>query len=240
MMRWSIIIFCYNEQTALATVIQSALQFIRHPERADSEIILVDDGSTDGSSAICVQATAQHPEVHLIRHPHNRGIGAALKSGYDTASKDWVCAIPGDGQFDVFELVGIPPLARHEFVSFYRKDKRYNLYRKLLTLFNNLFNRFFLGIYLRDVNWIKVYSLEQLRFSDYRLESSLIESEISGKLLKSGWKAVELPSQYHRRLGGSPKGGSWRTLWKAVVEMRVLAKLVNGFNKTYQPENVCL
>jgi dolichol-phosphate mannosyltransferase len=231
MRKWSIIVFCYNEEDAVHNVVEQALIFLDTYGSAGSELLLVDDGSTDRSKVILANWQKKDSRIQLISHPVNKGIGAALKAGYDAAKGDLVCAVPGDGQFNVFELASIPDLQEHSFVSFYRIDKRYNLYRKLLTIFNNLFNRFFLGIYLKDVNWIKVYTLEQLKFADYRLDSSLIESEISGKLLKSGCKAIEMPSEYQARLGGSPKGGSWKTLQKAITEMNVLAKLVGDFNK---------
>jgi glycosyltransferase involved in cell wall biosynthesis len=231
MRKWSIIIFCYNEEAAIEQVILKALEFLNANGSAGSELLMVDDGSTDRSAEIMAHWSTQDPRIKLIRHPVNKGIGAALKAGYDAAKGDWVCAVPGDGQFDVFELASVPVLTPNTFISFYRRDKRYNAYRKLLTIFNNLFNRYLLGIYLRDVNWIKVYSIEQLRFVEYSLNSSLIESEISAKLLKSGYTAIEIPSEYRLRLGGSPKGGGWKTLRKAAAEMLALAKLVRTFRK---------
>ena len=99
----------------------------------------------------------------------------------------------------------------------------------MLTVLNNIFNKYFLGIHLKDVNWIKVYSGEQLLNLNLQLNSSLIESEICAKLMKSGYQAIEISSEYHPRVGGASKGGSWKTVRKALNEMWCLYSEVKNF-----------
>lgn len=231
MIKWSIIIFCYNEVDSIAKVIEGALKFVSDENRKGSEIILVDDGSSDGTEIICRQYAGKTSLIRLIHHEQNSGIGAALQAGYLAARGQQVCAIPGDGQFNIVELEKIGYLEEKTFVSFYRIRKYYSLYRQLLTTFNNLFNLFFLGITLKDVNWIKVYTLHQLKCVDFQLKSSLIESEISAKLLKSGYKIIELPSEYLPRSGGESKGGSIKTITKAAKDLWLLWKCVHSFEK---------
>jgi hypothetical protein len=82
-----------------------------------------------------------------------------------------------------------------------------------------------LGISLRDVNWIKVYSKEQIEFASPQLTSSILESEICAKLMRAGAMAIELPSIYHPRVAGKPKGGGLRTVIKALKEIYMLYKV---------------
>lgn len=234
MIQWSIIIFCYNEANSIAKVIEDALKFVSDENRKGSEIILVDDGSSDGTEVICRQYAGKTSLIRLIHHEQNRGIGAALQSGYQASNGQQVCAIPGDGQFNIAELEKVGYLEEHTFVSFYRIRKYYSPYRQLLTIFNNLFNLFMLDIKLKDVNWIKVYTLHQLKWVDFKLKSSLIESEISAKLLKSGYKVIEMPSEYLPRSGGESKGGSIKTITKAVKDLWLLWRCVRSFNKIKQ------
>lgn len=228
-MNWSIIVFAYNEEGTLAGTVNKAVEFLTK-QAADWEIILVDDGSTDKTPAVAEVLTQQHSALKVIRHNLNKGIGEALRSGYLAAQFDYVCAVPGDGQFDIWELEKVEPFSPSMFYSFYRPQPDYNFYRTILHRANRLFNRLFLGITLHDVNWIKVYRKEQLAFTGMELHSSLLESEISAKLLKAGAQVKQLPSVYMARMAGSPKGGSLKTVLKAIGEMWLLIGVVRRFN----------
>lgn len=222
----SIIIFCYNERENIGPVIQSATEVAG--QLFDTfEIIVVDDGSTDGTQ----QIVEKYDRIKYIRHAQNQGIGMALRTGYRLATCQYVCAVPGDGQFDVYELLKVKPFDFSNFYSFYRSKTDYNLYRKLLSHGNKIFNRFFLSITLKDVNWIKVYRKEQLDFVKPELYSSIIESEICCKLIKVGSVPIEIPSIYHERMSGVAKGGKWNTLKKAIKEVYTLYQVSNRFEK---------
>jgi len=222
----SIIIFCHNERDNIDSVIQST-QKTAGLISNDYEIIVVNDGSTDGTA----EKIRQHSGIKVITHPVNSGIGMAIRSGYNAATKEFVCAIPGDGQFDVNELKQVQPFAINSFYSFYRPKTNYNPYRQFLTNANRFFNSTLLGISLKDVNWIKVYRKDQLQFVDYKLKSSIVESEICAKLIKAGCTPIQLPSVYHQRLSGQSQGGKWKTLRKTLLEMRALYTEVSKFKK---------
>jgi dolichol-phosphate mannosyltransferase len=220
----SFIIFSYNEEKNIAGVIASVVS-IAQTLSESYEIIVVDDGSTDGT----VEVIMEFNGVKKIIHQTNKGIGMALLSGYRESKMEYVCAIPGDGQFDAGELLIIKPFDNKTFYSFYRPQTNYSFYRKLLNSFNRIFNHIVLGISIRDVNWIKVYKKEQLDSIGIELSSSILESEICAKLIKSGCKVIELPSTYHNRKFGDSKGGSWKTLSKAIKEMFKLYISVKKF-----------
>lgn len=225
-MNISIIIFCHNETDNIDAVIQSTQQTAKLISN-DYEIIVVDDGSTDGTG----DKIKKYDNIRCVLHPVNAGIGMAIRSGYEAATKEFVCAIPGDGQFDVNELTQVPVFSIHTFYSFYRPKTGYNIYRRFLTISNRVYNQWLLGIKLKDVNWIKVYRKDQLNFVEFKLKSSIVESEICAKLIKAGCKPVELPSVYHPRQSGESKGGKWKTLSKTLYEMKDLYLAVNKFRK---------
>ncbi len=229
-MNITIIIFFYNEDGVLFETFEKAFTFLSS-YATTFELILVNDGSTDKSSAIAMEIEGSFPFVSVIHHSKNKGIGMALRTGYQAAKYDYVCAIPGDGQFNITELSIVKPFLNDTYYSFYRPNTNYSFYRKLLSWLNRLFNQHILAIYLRDVNWIKVYTKEQLQRVSICLESSLIESEICAKLYKLGIMPIEVPSTYLERKAGIAKGGNWKTLSMAISETFLLWNVVARFRK---------
>lgn len=215
----------------MASVISSVINLLIG-RFIDYEIIIVDDGSTDHTFKICSKFADQNSKIRVVRHAQNRGIGMALRSGYELAKHEYVCAIPGDGQFDINELIPVKPFSKNIFYSFYRPKTQYSFYRSSLTWLNRLFNQHVLGVYLRDVNWIKVYRREQIEIAGPVLKSSLIESEICAKLYKMGIMPIEIPSVYHIRNFGVSKGGSWKTLRQAIADTYKLWRVVSSFKQT--------
>ncbi len=227
-MNISIIIFCYNERDNLLNVFNETLCFLNSFSK-DFEILIVDDGSNDGTTDVCKEIESKMPFVRVIYHKKNLGIGMALRNGYSCAKNDYICAIPGDGQFDIKELFTVKPFDESVFYSFYRTQTNYSGYRRTLTWLNRLFNQHFLAIYLRDVNWIKVYKKEHFNLVKPKLSSSLIESEICAKLYKQKILPIEIPSKYLSRKTGKAKGGNWKTLKKAIFETIKLWWVVTNF-----------
>ena len=94
----AIIVFAYNEAENLAPVLEELLDWLdRHEPRF--ELVFVDDGSHDGTAEVARALLAGRP-AQVVRHPENRGIGAALKSGVAHCSAPWVTFLPADGQIE--------------------------------------------------------------------------------------------------------------------------------------------
>ena len=92
----SIIIFAFNEEANIAPVLTELREWLSANEPS-AEIVFVDDGSSDGTSAEAADALFGTPH-QLLRHEMNRGIGAALKTGVHSARGAWVTFLPADGQ----------------------------------------------------------------------------------------------------------------------------------------------
>ncbi|MGB5812635.1 MAG: glycosyltransferase family 2 protein, partial [Polyangiales bacterium] len=92
----SVVIFAFNEQSNIGPVLEELRTWLATHE-PNSEVIFVDDGSSDGTAAAAaaVLAGSRH-QIHS--HVSNRGIGAALKTGVAAARGDWVTFLPADGQ----------------------------------------------------------------------------------------------------------------------------------------------
>lgn len=236
-LKWSIIIFAYNESSGIEDTIRKTIRVADQLCNGQWQIIVVDDGSTDGTYELAASFCNGHPALEIIRHRQNLGIGQALLSGYRKATGNNVCAIPADGQFDPSELLPFGEKPVDTIISFYRRKKtRYSLFRKFLSMGNRIYNRYFLGIRIRDVNWVKVYPKTVLEKIPAVINSSLVESEICAKVILHGMEIVEVPSLYHKRAGGKPKGASWKILVQALTEMPELYRSVTNYRRQLKRE----
>ena len=116
-MRMSVPIFCFNESGSIASLAERTDDVLSRI-CDDYEIIIIDDCSTDGSDRICALLADRMSKVRLVRHPVNKGIGEALRTGYSESVFEYICAIPGDGQFDPSELLNIRPFGTDRFIAF--------------------------------------------------------------------------------------------------------------------------
>jgi glycosyltransferase involved in cell wall biosynthesis len=231
MQTWSVGVLCYNEGEALEKVVDGLFPVLRQLT-STFEVIIVDDCSTDGSYEVAKTLTEKYPEVKLVHHEVNRGIGGALLSVYKTAQYENVAVVPGDGQFDVTEYLPFKEVPHNHFISFYRRENTsYSLFRNILSLINKQLNRYFIGIHLRDVNWTKVLKRADLEQLDLVLTSSLVESEICAKLIYLGRTVIEVQSKYLPREHGVSKGASFATVKKAMKDTWLLIKVMRDFKK---------
>ena len=158
-MNWSLLIFAFNEEGSIGKVIEKAIQFANENKAGSTEIIVLDDGSTDSTKQIIEKYAFLHPEIRTCFHEINQGIGMALKSVYELASNEYVCAVPADNQFDIDLLKVVQPFSDDCFFSFYRRNPYENHFRNFLHYFNRALNRLLFGLKIKDVNWVKVYKL---------------------------------------------------------------------------------
>ncbi len=194
----SVIIPCYNEAKTLREILAQVEAI-----HLDKEIIIVDDHSTDETPAILAELARTHPHLTIIRHPHNRGKGAAVRSGLTRARGEITIVQDADLEYDpqdYYELVkpiasgrvdvvfGSRFLGRHTGMYFWNA-----LGNKFLTFLTN----FLFNCWISDMETCyKVVRTRILR--DLRLESDdfRIEPEIAAKVLRRGYRIYEVPVSY--------------------------------------------
>ena len=94
---------CYNDSNTIGDLVVEAERQLQ-ALTDDYEVIVVNDGSSDGSAEVLGELAARMPRLTVITHERNRGYGGALRSGFGAATKDLVFYTDGDGQYDVREL----------------------------------------------------------------------------------------------------------------------------------------
>jgi len=96
---------CYNDKGTIGTMIFEAKR-VAEKLTSDFEIIVIDDGSIDGSRELLLDLQSKNkiPQLKLVLHKKNRGYGGALRSGFEAATKELVFYTDGDAQYDIREL----------------------------------------------------------------------------------------------------------------------------------------
>jgi glycosyltransferase involved in cell wall biosynthesis len=87
----------FNEKDSLPAQVRETLNFLDAAVAA-GQVVVVDDGSTDGTGKLADDLAGQDARVTVVHHPRNLGMGAAIRSGYGAATCEWVSQLPGDGQ----------------------------------------------------------------------------------------------------------------------------------------------
>ena len=211
---------CYNEKENVSTVTASALAVLDSLD-VDGEVIIVNDGSADGTKDVADALAAQHPRVRAIHHPTNQGYGAALQSGYRAASKDLIFYTDGDGQFDMQELPPLLPLiADCDIVTCYRRRREDPFMRKLNGWAWTQLVCLVFGMRIRDIDCaFKLFRRDV--FEDMPLHSSgaLIDAEVLARASRKGCRIIQRPVTHLPRTRGEQTGANLGVILRAFREL---------------------
>lgn len=173
----------------------------------DYEILVVDDGSIDGTAEAVGEELRFRDHVRLLRHPTNRGYGAALRTGMTAARFDRVAFTDADCQFYLEDLACLLPLAEdHALAVGYRVDRKDTRWRCFVSWSYNLLARTFLGTRVRDCDCaLKVFQREAL--ADFLPETSgfFVNTEMLARARQLGYRIAEAGVRHRPRVRGSSK-----------------------------------
>ena len=154
----TVIVPAWNEERRLATTVDEAVAAAARHLRA-FEVIIVNDGSTDGTADVADALAARCACVSVVRHSTNRGVGAAYHTGLSLAKYPYLTLVPGDNAFHVsgldavFALVGTT-----EMIVSYRANPRARTpLRQPLSRFCTLGMRLVTGRPIRDAHSLYVF-----------------------------------------------------------------------------------
>jgi glycosyltransferase involved in cell wall biosynthesis len=213
----------HNEVDNIPEVTQRALDVL--PELAESfEIIVVDDGSVDGTGALIDHLAAQQPEIRAVHHPKNRGYGAALTSGFQAATGDHIMFMDADQQFDIADLSYLAPfVGHHDIVAGYRINRQDARYRILYANMFKLVVRILFHVGSRDTDCaFKVFRADLLKSMKLESPGALINTEILAKSARSRATYLEVGVHHYPRKAGESSGGSPRVVIRAMKETILL------------------
>lgn len=194
----------------------------------DYEILLIDDGSTDGTSQLADELAAEYPPVRAIHHGKNRGYGAALQSGFRGASKEYVFYTDGDGQFDLEELPGLLEfMSRFDIVSAYRMNRQEGLVRKFNAFCWTKLVGFLFHLKLKDIDCaFKLYKRKIFDEIEMVSTGALIDTEILARARQKGYAITQVGVHHYPRMAGKATGANINVILKAFRELLKLRKKI--------------
>ncbi len=214
----SVVMPCFNERATIETVVKAVLE-----SPFTAELLVVDDGSTDGTRDFL--ETVQDERVRVILQPRNQGKGAAVRTGFAAATQPYVIIQDADLEYDPSEYGEIlaPILEGKADVVFGSRfltgRARRVLYfwhsvgNKMLTAFSNMFT----NLNLTDMETCyKAFRREVVESIELEEDRFGIEPELTAKVAAGGWRIYEVGISYSGRTYDDGKKIGWRDGIRAI------------------------
>ena len=194
----------YNDEHTIENIVRTAAEEIGRVTK-DFEILVIDDGSKDGTGAIADKLAVEMPFVRAIHHPRNQGYGAALITGFKNARKDLIFYTDGDGQYDVREIHNLLAQLQPniDLVNGYKVKRSDAWYRIWIgAAYRRIMRRAF-HLSIRDVD-CDFRLMRRSVFDAITLESQsgVICVEMARKFDVAGFRMTEIPVSHYPRLHG--------------------------------------
>ena len=210
----------YNEAENIAQMIDMARDKVG-PLVDDLEIVIVDDGSADGTGAVVRQIGEVDPRVCLVTHPVNMGYGAAVRDAIRAGTKELIFFTDSDLQFDLSELDRfLPRIQEADMVIGYRRARSDPWYR---TFFGHgwswLVNLLF-GYTARDVDCaFKLFRRKVIETIEVESGGAMFSAEFLVRAKKAGFSIVEESVSHFPRVAGSQTGSNPRVILRGFREL---------------------
>jgi glycosyltransferase involved in cell wall biosynthesis len=211
----------YNDSGTIASLVISALQTARRLTD-DFEVIIVNDGSADGTADIADELARTYPKVRVIHHEKNRGYGGALRSGFASATQDLVFYTDGDAQYDPAEMSALWEAFndRVDLVNGYKISRSDPLHRIVIGRIYHHTVKTLFGLQVRDVD-CDFRLMRRSIFDRVSLEknSGVICLEMMKKIQDAGFRIAEVPVHHYHRAHGRSQFFNFRRLFRTGVDV---------------------
>ncbi|HZR82376.1 MAG TPA: glycosyltransferase family 2 protein [Candidatus Binatia bacterium] len=212
---------CFNDALTIGALVESVDRTLAELG-IDHEVIVVDDGSSDDSAATLDRLRASVPALRVVRHDHNRGYGAALRSGFAAATREWVFYTDGDGQYDPTEVRSL--LARAgpdvDVVQGWKIERHDPMARRIVgRVYHHAVKRLF-GLGVRDTDCdFRLIRRSLLERAHLRHSSGVICVEMLRKFRDAGARIAEVPVHHYPRPHGRSQFFRFARVTRSLVDV---------------------
>lgn len=214
----------YNEEENVENTILKAKSVLTKNVKS-WEIIIVNDGSKDGTKEIAEKLGTEDNRIRVINHVVNRGYGASLRSGFYNARYPWIAFTDSDGQFDFSEIANFFQKQEEngaDLVIGYYKKRQVSKFKIVTSRMWEIAVMILFGLHVHDIDCgfklIKKEVVEKIP----KLESergAFISSELLIKAKNNGFKIVEIPVTHLPRTQGKGTGRNIKVIIQSFVDL---------------------
>lgn len=208
----SVVMPCLNEQENVASAIQSTLAaFDRHG--IEGEIVVINDGSSDGTADVVRTFAERHSNIRLIEHARPLGIGASFRDGVHNARNDYVTMFPGDDENDPDDALSCYYLTRDVdiIVPFIHNVEVRSIGRRLISSLYRFIINISFGMNLNYTNGTVIYNRAILDDVTLKASGFFYQAELLIKVIRAGYLYAETPHFLSRRGSGKTKALSLKS-----------------------------
>lgn len=214
----SVIIPAYNEQESLEATVKVVIAAL--PDPARSQLVIVNDGSSDQTLSLAHAIAASCPAaVVVVDRPTNGGMGQALASGFERATGDVITWIPGDGEYELGEvLAGLTELQQHDIVLV-RRNSRGQIGRNIVSTIMYGLIRILFGFDAHG--YCGIFVIRRTRWQELAIRSRdvFFTLEVALRARHAGWKISYVTAEWRPRRAGRSKVFRPTVLLRNLVEL---------------------
>ncbi len=216
----SLVLPAHNEEPNIKTVVEEAAQVLP-TAFTDYEVIVVNDGSKDRTLEIAQALASDNPHVRVVNHPVNQGYGAAVTSGFNAATGDYIMFMDSDRQFDINDIHRLTPfVAEYDIVAGYRIKRNDPAHRLLNARIFGLAVTLLFNLGVRDIDCaFKIIHADVLKGINLQSPGALINTEILAKARAQGRSIYQVGVNHYARLEGEQSGASLKVVVRAFLEI---------------------
>src|SRR3954447_12807092 len=201
----SVVVPAYNEMGNLEAAVRDVLHALRTYD--DYEVIVVNDGSQDGTGAVADQLAAEHDRVTVVHHERNRGFSASYQTGLEHARMAYFTFVPGDHEVALESVEGIfAAVGKADIVIPYHGTPwNRTWHRRVLTWICTTQLKILFGHHLKYFQGPAVYPTALARALPITTGGFFFATEMLVNALMMGYSWIEVPLTHHERTYGQSK-----------------------------------
>lgn len=209
----TVVMPCLNEEANVRQAMDSTLQAF-DAYKLDGELIVVNDGSNDGTRAVVEERARLDFRIRLLNHDRPLGIGRSFFDGVQQAGKEFVTMFPGDNENDPMDALTYINIARDVdiIVPFIHNVEIRSRMRRLTSALYRLIINLSFGMNLNYTNGTVIYNTMMLRGIKPRAQGFFYQAEILIRLIRQGYLYAETPHFLADRSSGKTKALSLKSL----------------------------